>query len=98
MNDIARNIGYLEKLKQKRETARALREATPKPPSLHERIETWYEGLSDDDKRRAWTMKEFRNIFGETPQRIGAALFDLDWTRRRSWKDSMPTARYWMKK
>jgi len=28
-----------------------------------------YAGLSDDDKRRAFTMKEFKAVFGETHQR-----------------------------
>ena len=91
-------ISYLEKLQRNREAAQARRDAIPKPQTIHERIETWYYGLSPEDKARAWTMREFRAIFGETPQRIGAALFDLKWTRKRMWRDDRPTARYWLKK
>lgn len=97
MSNFINGIGHLEKLKRRRAAAQALRDATPKPATLHERIVTWFAGLSDDDKSRAWTMREFRALFGETPQRIGAALFELSWTRRRSWADSKPTARYWLK-
>jgi hypothetical protein len=89
--------GYLERLKRSREEAQRIREAAPQPLSLHERIETWFSGLSDDNQRRAWTMKEFRAMFGDTPQKIGAALFDLGWTRKRMWRDERPTARYWLK-
>ena len=91
------NISYVEHLKRKREEAQRQREATSKQPSLHERIETWFNGLSEEDKRRPWAMREFRTLFGETPQRIGAALFDLNWTRKRMWRDDRPTARYWLK-
>lgn len=95
MRDITKS--YMQTLKEKRAAIQALRDATPKPPTLHERIESWYKVLPDDDKRRAFTMREFRAIFGETPQRIGAALFELGWTRKRMWRDDRPTARYWWK-
>lgn len=98
MKESINNIGYLEQLKRRREAAQALKAATPKPPTLHERIEAWYNDLSCEDKTRAWTMNEFKALFGETPQKMGAALFDLGWTRRRCWKDAYPTARYWLKK
>lgn len=90
-------IGYLDQLKNRRETAQAQKAAAPKPPTLHQRVEAWHNGLSDEDKSRAWTMKEFREIFGETPQRLGTTLFQLGWTRRRSWADSRPTSRFWVK-
>lgn len=92
-----RKIGYAKYLKQKREAAQALREAEPKQPTLSERIEKWYEGLPDEDKRRAFTMKEFRALFGETPQRISAVLWDQNWTRKRSTRNDLPTSRYWLK-
>lgn len=90
-------ISYSEQLKRKREERQRQKDAIPKPPTLHECIEKWYNGLSDDDKSRAWTMKEFREIFAESPQRLGAALFELGWTRKRMWRDDRPTARYWLK-
>lgn len=97
MHDFINRISYSEHLKIKRAEAQARRAAMPKPQTIHERIETWYNGLTDADKSRAWTMREFRAIWGETPQRIGAALFDLGWTRKRMWRDDRPTARYWLK-
>lgn len=97
MHDIKSGIGYMTMLKRRREEMQRLIDATPKPPALHERITTWYNDLSEDTKNRAWTMREFRALFGETPQRIGATLFDLGWTRKRMWRDDRPTARYWLK-
>lgn len=88
---------YMARLKRRRVELQALRDATPKPATLHEQIEAWHNSLSDDNKGRAWTMREFRALFSDTPQRIGGALFDLGWTRRRSWADARPTARYWLK-
>ena len=87
----------MEHLKLRRAERQARQDAMPKPQTIHERIETWYAGLTADQQTRAWTMREFRAIFGETPQRIGAALFDLGWTRKRMWRDDQPTARYWFK-
>lgn len=98
MHNYRNGIGYMTYLKQKREAAQALRDATPKPLTLHERIDSWYNGLADDEKHRPWAMHEFKALFGNTPQKIGAALFELGWTRRRLWKDDRPTARYWNKK
>lgn len=97
MHDFINRISYAEHLKIKRAERQARRDAIPKLPTIRERIETWYNDLSDDHQGRAWTMREFRAIFGETPQRIGAALFDLGWTRKRMWRDDRPTARYWLK-
>ena len=100
MNNLSSQYGtsYLEKLKQNREKAKHERDAISKLPSLHERIEAWFNGLSEENKLRPWAMREFRAIFGETPQKIGAALFDLKWTRKRMWRDDRPTARYWLKR
>lgn len=97
MSNFIYAISYSEKLKRRRAALQALRDATPKPLTIQERIQTWYNGLSEEDRARAWTMREFREIFGETPQKTGACLFELGWTRRRSWADARPTARYWLK-
>ena len=99
MSDFKRynGIGYIERLRLKREKAKRERESVPKLPSLHEQIETWFNGLSEDNQSRPFTMREFRALFGKTPQKIGAALFDLGWTRKRMWRDDRPTARYWLK-
>lgn len=96
MSDFA-YTGYMARLKAKRAERQALRDAMPKPQSIHERIEIWHAALTADQQARAWTMREFRAIFGETPQKIGATLFDLGWTRKRMWRDDRPTARYWLK-
>lgn len=97
MDYLKNNTGYLDRLKRRRKELREVIDATPEPPTLHERIETWYNGLSQENQSRAWTMREFRAVFGESPQRIGAALFELRWTRKRMWRDDRPTARYWLK-
>lgn len=98
MKDFITKIGYLEQLKRRREAAQALKVASPKPPTLHDRAEAWQSGLSCDEKSRAWKMAELRAIFNESPQKIGAALFELGWSRKRLWRDDRPTARYWFKK
>lgn len=97
MSNFIYGISHLEKLKRRRAAAQALRDATPKPATIHERIQTWYNGLSEEDRARAWTMREFKALFGDTPQQLGAALFELGWTRKRMWRDDRPTARYWLK-
>ena len=97
MRDIESRISYKEYLVRRRQAAQALRDAEPKPPHLHERIKTWFDGLLDYDKKRAWKMAELKVIFGESPQKIGAALWELGWSRRRSWKDDRPTSRHWYK-
>jgi hypothetical protein len=97
MYDPKSGIGYITYLNQKRKAIQACNAERANQPTLHERIETWYNGLSDDEKRRAWAMHEFKALFGDTAQKIGAALFYLRWTRRRSWQDSRPTSRYWIK-
>lgn len=99
MQDLKNRKSYAEYLKIKRAERQALRDAMPKPQTIHERIETWYATLTADQQARAWTMRELGAIIlGETPQRIGAALFDLGWTRKRMWRDDRPTARYWLKR
>ena len=90
-------VSYTEQLKRNREQAQKQRELTPKPSELPQRIELWFCGLSIEDQRRPWTMKEFRVLFGDTPQKLGAALFGLGWTRKRMWRDERPTARYWLR-
>ncbi len=96
MKDIAK-ISYLERLKRRREDIQRQIDATSKPPSLHERIEKWFSSLPEDQKRREWTMREFLTLFGSTPQKVGTALFESGWTRKRSWTASKPPARYWVK-
>lgn len=97
MKELVNYLGHLDKLRLNREAAQARRAAIPKPPSLEERIQQWQNSLSCEDKTRAWTMKEFRALFNDSPQKIGAALFELGWTRKRIWRDDRPTARYWFK-
>jgi hypothetical protein len=97
MHEFVHGIGYLDTLKQRREEILRHRESMPKSPTLHEKIRLWVDSLSPEEQSRAWTMKEFRIPFHDTPQKIGAALFDLGWTRRRMWRDDRPTARYWLK-
>ncbi len=92
-----RGISHMEMLRQGHEKAQAERDAVARQPTLHEKIQTWFNGLSEDDQRQPWTMKEFKVLFNDTPQKIGAALFDLGWSRKRMWRDDQPTSRYWFK-
>lgn len=87
--------GYKERLYEKRRHSQ--RQVVPKPPPLSERITNWYNALPPSEQNRHYTMKELRTIFNETPQQIGATLFELGWSRKRLWRDETPTARYWFK-
>jgi len=91
----------LERQRKERQAERDLRNAPP-PPSvtktLEERIESWYWSLPVDRQQDKWTMKQFRELFKETPQKIGQALFALGFSRKRLWKDETPLARYWFRK
>jgi len=98
MNNIDISISHLEKLKLRRDENNKRRDAMPKPPTLHERIDTWFNTLSVEDQSRAWKMHEFKELFEESSQKIGAVLFELGWSRRRSWNDAKPTSRSWLKK
>lgn len=97
MRELANPIGYLEQLRQNRKTAQAKRAAITNAPPLHERIQEWYNALPCEEKSQVYTMREFRALFGESPQMIGAALFALGWSRKRMWRDDRPTARYWFR-
>ena len=91
------SMSYMERLKQRRAEHQKKMEAIPEAPSLREQIDRWYQELSDTAKTQAYTMAQFRARFGESPQKIAAALWDLGWTRKRIWKDDQPTRRYWYK-
>ena len=45
MHDFINSISYLERLKRRREEIKRQKEATPKPPTLEQRIEAWFNGL-----------------------------------------------------
>ena len=99
MQDFKNKKSYLDLLKCRREALQAIKDATPSPPTLTEKIDAWFSGLSQEDQGRAYKMLELKQIFsGETSQKIGAALWELGWSRRRSWKDDRPTSRHWYKK
>lgn len=97
MHDYRNGIGYMTMLKHRRVEMQRQIDATPKPLSLHERITTWYNGLSEQDQKRAWRMRDLKTIFHATPQAVAQCLWALGWTRRRSWADSKPTARFWLR-
>jgi hypothetical protein len=97
MHDFTHRKGYMEYLEQKRQAAKELRDAIPKPPTLYDRVRGWFAGLSEEDQGRAWTMKELKIVFGESPQAIASVLWGLGFSRKRMYKDSQPTARYWFK-
>lgn len=76
---------------------RAKISATVKPHlTLTEEIKAWWEGQSELNRFPGYSMRFLVNTFGYAPGKIGPALFELGWTRRRSWERGKPFCRVWV--
>jgi hypothetical protein len=88
---------FMQRLQRNRLEAEEKRRAAPKPLTLAERIDTWWQGLPAAEQRAAYSMEFFRDRFGESPARLGPALFSLGWERKRDWRIGKPHGRVWLK-
>ena len=88
---------YIERLQRHRLEVDEKRRTEPKPLTLAERIDTWWQGLPAAEQKGAWKMEFFVNYFGEAPASIGPSLFSLGFVRRRDWRIGKPHGRVWVK-
>ncbi|MHA1539930.1 MAG: hypothetical protein ACTSXQ_05600 [Alphaproteobacteria bacterium] len=63
---------------------------------LDVKIHEWYSQLPAHDKKEYYTMEELKARFPVAPSRIGTALHELGWQRKRNWKSSGSHGRYWI--
>jgi len=71
-------------------------QATESPKPLIQEIREWFSRLPEGDRDLTYHMDFFIYRFGQAPARIGPALFELGWTRRRSWTTGKPHSRVWV--
>lgn len=88
---------YMQQLQRRRLEAEEKQRSAPKPLTLAERIDQWYEGLNAADQNSAYSMEFFKKKFDEAPARIGPVLFSLRWERKRDWRIGKPHGRVWYK-
>lgn len=88
--------GYLDRLRERRAEIQAQKESILPLPTLTERIETWWRGLTPEEQGKHYTMQFFQWMFGENPAWIGPVLFSLGWERKRLWKIGKPHSRVWV--
>lgn len=84
---------YMDKLRKKLD-AKPL--PNSHPCSLVEEIRRWWESQTDINRFPSYSMRFLVNTFGYAPGKIGPALFELGWTRRRSWQKNKPFCRVWV--
>lgn len=87
--------GYLQYLQRRRAEREEERRNAPRPKTLSEQITDWHQSLPVAEQRAAYSMEFFQYRFGETPQKLGLALYSLGWQRRRRWETGRPHSRYW---
>jgi hypothetical protein len=92
---INNRLSYIERLQEHRAGIQAIKEATPAPLTLSERIDRWWRELPDEERRASYSMEFFRDYFGEGPARLGPVLFSLGWVRKRIWESGRPHRRVW---
>ncbi len=92
---------YIRKLRANAEASRARRAAQAAAAiadpraALRERIAGWQRTLSDEARENGLFLEDIRKVVLATPQDLGLALAELDWRRRRVWKNDGPYRRRW---
>lgn len=88
---------YIENLKRLSDEANAVSAAiaTENSRPLVIKIEEWWNTLSPDERCRISSMEELVDVFNVAPGRIGLALAELGWHRRRVWTETN-YKRYWV--
>lgn len=88
---------YIKNLVRLSDEANATSEATAavKSMPLPIKIEEWWNALSPHERRRPFSMCELVAVFKVAPGRLGIALAELGWSRRRVWTTTN-YKRYWV--
>lgn len=89
---------YMQRLQRNRLEADEKRRAAPRPLTLAERIDSWFQALPTAEQRAAYSMEFFKDYFGEAPARLGPVLFSLGWERQRDWRIGNPHGRVWVRR
>lgn len=63
---------------------------------LEVKIRDYFAALPPHQRRTQYTMAELVLLFNAAPGRIGTALHQLGWERRRRWSGSGSYGRYWV--
>ena len=84
---------YMDGLRKKRD-AELL--TGPPPASLVAEVRAWWESQTEINRFPCYSMRFLVNTFGYAPGKLGVALAELGWTRRRSWAKNKPFCRVWV--
>lgn len=87
---------HMQRLLRLRLESEMKRRTAPRPLTLAERIEIWFQALPAAEKCAAYSMEFFKDYFGESPARIGPVLFSLGFERKRDWRIGKPHGRVWL--
>ena len=88
---------YIKNLVRLSDEANAASEATAaeKFKPLVTRIKEWWNTLPTVERHRPYSMCELVAVFKVAPGRLGIALAELGWSRRRVWTTTN-FKRYWV--
>lgn len=86
---------YMERLRKKRDKM----QTDQRPPlTLVQIISDWWENMPDVQRCPCYSMDFLVATFGYASSKIGPALHELGWQRRRSWQPGRPFCRVWVPK
>jgi hypothetical protein len=92
---------YIRKIRAEVESRRAQRAAeaaaqiTDPRAALRAQIAEWQRTLPPGAREHGYLLEEIRKVIHATPQRLGLALDELGWHRKRVWLSDGPFRRYW---
>ena len=69
---------------------------TQPTPTLRQRFETWFCGLPEFVRDRAFSMSEFETAMETQGKYISPVLLQLGWRRERVWRTDGQYNRYWL--
>lgn len=76
---------------------RAIYKASEKSElSLTQKIDAWWKSETEENKFSSYSMSFFIFSFNVAPSKIGPALSELGWSKRRSWLKNKPFCRIWV--
>ena len=81
---------YIRQLERDTASARA------GPSDLQSRFLTWFDGLPEFVRERAWSMSEMEKELATQGKYISPILMTLGWRRMRRWSSRGQYHRYWI--